>query len=406
MRVTNGQPDCRTTILNRIKSLTYGYGEIYVASRRRGGADIDDLKARLGLKEEEVAEEAPAESQDSASSAVAGGEPEKLSRASGGAAEPGAVPHEDYTTAVHDDIAPKYEPVESDFDGSSGEIQQSLVGVIIVGVVALLVGLVIGFLTSSVSDKNQLYNAKVREAASLFEDLRPVSDNLTALKGDLQGMSVDGYTEGFGERLRQLYKLQNEDAYSLSPLDLANSSAVLTVDEEMTQRLINFAVNSQTLKAQVDQHLAATARDQGDLEKEAAGEEESVNYAIIFDSTEQGKRWENYNESPAENVYQPIGGLKVTYDSLDVETIGEGDSARFVYTVRLPGGNEQKVPIYEVLPVAREQLVQRTTSETATSRYMGRVNQIREAVETLATQGKQLAERLEEEADKSERFAF
>lgn len=388
------------------ESLTYGYGEIYVATRRRGGADIDDLKARLGIKEEEPIEETPVESKDSAGNTEGGDAPAQASRASGGAAEPAAVRHEDYTSAVHDDIAPKFEPAESDFDGSAGEIAPSLVGVIIVGVVALLVGLIIGFLTSSVSDKNQIYNAKVREAGTLFEDLRPVSDNLTALKGDLQGMSVDGYTEAFGERLRQLFKLQNENAFSLSPLDLANSSAVLTVDEELTQRLINFAVNSQTLKAQVDEHLAATARDEGDLAKEAAGEDEAVNYAIIFDSTEQGKRWETYNESPTENAYQAIGGLKVTYDSLDVETIGEGDDARYVYTVRLPGGNEQKVPIYEVLPVAREQLVQRSTSETATSRYMGRVSRIRAAVETLATQGKQLAERLEEESVKNERFAF
>jgi hypothetical protein len=361
----------------------------------------------LGIKkEDEPAEDQDEGGEESDGSGDSGDDSSDAGQASSGTAQPQSqIPEEDYTTAVHDDTEPKYEPEETDFDDEEG-VAPSLVPVIIVGAVALAVGLIVGGLTASVSGKNQLYNMKVREAGQLSEALAPVQGNIVALNNSLQAITIDGYTPEFNTAVEGLYKDKPAEAFLLRPSDLAAAASVLSIDEQLARRLINYAVNTQSLQDQVNRHLAAVQRDQEDLESEAAGEEDDKNYAIIFDSNEQGNRWETFQENTEENAYQPIGGLKVTYDSLEVETIGEGDDARYVYTVRMPSGSEQKVPLYEVIPMPREQLVQSATTETATSRFVGRAQRIKEAISTLAQQGNALLQQIEDEAANSERFTL
>ena len=388
-----------------------------MATRRRGGADLSDLKAQLGIQEAPEPEpEVPGEPEPAASGDaghvghVDAGAPAYADAHVGGEsgyADPAAAAayaDEDYGAAVSSAEEVKEIRIEAtDRDEAFNANPKFNFKAVIPLAAVFIVALFLGTFYGSASGKNESYNAQISDAQRMIEVIQPLANNLSSLRNDLEAITVQGYSEDFDARLAQAYS--GSGRITLEATQLNTARALLGLDQQIGPQLVSLASNTQLLRDLVERHQATTRREMDEIQREIAGNTDSANYAIVFDSAQQGQRYGAFMENAEANPYIPIAGFKVTYDELVPTMEGTGNNQRPVFTVTFPNGQPRTVPIYEVIPLDRAQLIERTSNETAISRYVQRAVQIRENVEAVARQASSLAGMIEEASQRSPRFS-
>lgn len=365
-----------------------------MATRRRDMGN-SDIRARLGIQdapEPEAIQEVPVEAMPEALTTPQwSGESdsaEHVSSVPGGApptASIDAFAHENYAEAVAE---PEDAPVVvAEKDWRDDEVLVAPAGpglktALIAGGVALLIGLGIGTAVGKVVEANLAVAAQTEQAQRLQEPVAKAATRLAALATDIDTMSLERFNEEFDERLAQDFLPGNSVVISTSTL---NGSRMILADGDAGPAVTDLIASLQTLDALVKRHAALTERDRPDIQREIAGTQDKANYAVIFDVKESQRRYSDHMENPSDSGFMPVSGIRVTLpDNLDVVAQTQGQNTDYFYELRLPNGQNSMVPIYAVISLAREQLVAASSTETAISRYVARVAQLKEAVETTA----------------------
>lgn len=391
-----------------------------MATRRRGGADLDDLKARLGYagsssKADEA--EASADAESSAAETEAAGTVEADDAP---AAEPAATPEppapvadeapgapapaaaaseampygEDYANAVSE--LESAAPVVLDANAVDPELKapnNTLTGVLIAAVVALLVGVAFGAVGSTSNQARKIANAMTQEADAAAGVIRPNATKLSDLNGRVADLDVSALQPDFQTFLSEAYA---EGDLALSPVQLTGFSTLMSFDEAASRDLLSYAVGTNHLSSLVTTHLALTERDSDELARLMEGRADTANYGVAIELERILASYQSFVEDPEENPFQPILAERVTYAGLDVRVEGDGDNQREFYDVRNSAGEEMPVLVHDLVLLEREQLLPPSTGETALDRYQARAEQIQALLLELTSTQAELLTRLEE----------
>ena len=393
-----------------------------MATRRRGGADLDDLKARLGYagspsKAEEA--EAPADAESSAAETEDAGTAEA---ADAPAAAPAATPEphapvaeeapsapappaaaaaseampygEDYANAVSE--LESAAPVVLDANAVDPELKapnNTLTGVLIAAVVALLVGVAFGAVGSTSNQARKIANAMTQEADAAAAVIRPNATKLSELNGRVADLEVSALQPDFQTFLSEAYAAGD---LALSPVQLTGFSTLMSFDEAASRDLLSYAVGTNHLSSLVTTHLALTERDSEELARLMEGRADTANYGVAIELERILASYQSFVEDPEANPFQPILAERVTYAGLDVRVEGDGDNQREFYDVRNSAGEEMPVLVHDLVLLEREQLLPPSTGETALDRYQARAEQIQALLLELTSAQAELLTRLEE----------
>lgn len=367
-----------------------------MATRRRGGSDLSDLKAKLGIQEAPEPEAQPDEQQG----AEAGGESagDAAPDAPQGEAAPEAayqqpVYDEDYATATSttEDESIKIEDLPDDHDYSS--VGDDRIGSFAIFAIAGVLFGIIAALAITTIRGNKAVKAQIAQAEEFVERTQPISQRITVLKNDLEAMTFDGYSDEFQERLLQDFGAS--DRLGMPASRLSNYRALLA-SQSAAGDIIPFIVNLQALGSQVDRHIELTQRDQSEIERIIEGTTDQTNYAVVYNVQAVQGAYAEYVEDPEEASFTPTSGLRVTLpDSLEI--VERDDD--FFYEIEMPDGDTGTFPIYAVISLPREQLIEGMSSDNAMSRYQRRVERIRSAISDIATQASEVLTTVEEVAE-------
>lgn len=395
-----------------------------MATRRRGGADLDDLRARLGLSDDKPA--VPPETDDTPSDdagADAAAAPDEgtpvAATESDRAPAPAAAPApatpvrtavdddpflgEDYTQAVSEAESGSYEYDPHAHDPSIKAPRGGFnVGLIVAVVVCLGLGLALGAGFTAGNAARKLDNAITADAGRMLAEVEPISRELAALSGTLAGIAAETqYNDDFQAQLRAAY---GEMPPVLEGGTLATASALMAYDGDLSRQLIAYSMSTQFLAELVETHLRKTERDADEIANEIANVTDERAVGIAFSLADQLGAYNAHVQEEA--AYQPNGGERVFIESLAIQTSGEGDDVVEFYEVEGSSGQEIQVPISDLILVPREQLLPAITNETPVMRYRARAAQIKEVVAQVAEQQEGLVERLREVSARPEQFTF
>lgn len=381
-----------------------------MATRRRDMGS-SDIRARLGIQdapEPEVVPEVTEESPEAASRSVA--EQASAEAVAGGVPPTASVSdfaHENYAEAV---IDPDEEPthvVEDDWrDMEPVATPSTATGkvAVIAGVAALAIGLGLGLGIGKVSEANKSVNMQTNQAATLLEPIESAASRIAVLSNELDSMNIERYSEELDARLAQDFGAGSSLALSTSQLI---GSRMILADGDAGPAVTELVSSLQTLDAMVKRHLALTQRDLPDIQRELAGTQDKANYAVIFDVQESQRRYGEHMENPSDSGFMPVAGIRVTLpDNLDIVEQAQGGSSDYFYEIRLPNGQNSMVPIYAVISMQREQLVEGASAETPISRYVSRIAQIKEAVEATNITATRAQRTVNDVAGRGQRFGF
>ena len=383
-----------------------------MATRRRDMGS-SDIRARLGIEEApepevipEVSEESAAAGSPSSQGSDEGGRAEQAAPVAGGVpptASAEAFAHENYAEAV---APPEDAPVEAAVDDwRDEEVVVAPAGpgkkiALMAGGIALALGLGAGLAIGKVSEANRAVNIQTEQAQSLEEPVNKAASRLAALAAELDTMSLERFNSDFDDRIAQDFLPGNSLVISPSTL---NGSRMVLADGDAGPAVTDLVSNLQTLDAMVKRHAILTERDRPDIERELAGNQDKANYAVIFDVKESQRRYGEHMENPSDSGFMPVSGVRVTLpDNLDVVE----QNSDYFYQIRLPNGQNTMVPIYAVISLPREQLVAASSTETAITRYVARVAQIKEAVDLNVTVANRAQRAVEAVAQRGSRFGF
>lgn len=354
-----------------------------MATRRRGGSDLSDLKAKLGIQEAPEPEPQP-EAQPEAAEAQAAEE---------GGESAGDASHvqpayqqpaydEDYATATSttEDESIKIADVPDDTDYGAVASSNNKAGGIVFFILAGVVVGIIAALALSAMRGNKAIKTQIAQAEQFVEEVQPLSQRITVLKNDLEAMTFEGYSAEFQERLLQDFG--PSERLGFAPNRLSNYRALLA-SESAAGDIVPFVVNLQALGAQIDRHIELTNRDQREINSIIEGTQDETNYAVVYNVQAVQGAYQEYVDNPEESNFTPTSGLRVALpDTLEI--VERNDD--FFYEIAMPDGNTGTFPIYAVISLPREQLIEGMSPDNAMSRYNRRVESIRSAVSEIATQ--------------------
>lgn len=382
-----------------------------MATRRRGAASLDDLKARLGYTEptEPTGDEPTQTSELDSEETVVRDEPSgSVAPSAEVSAEPasgGALFDEDYSDAVAEDAGSfDYDPNQVDGD-IKAPASKTLMATILASAAALLLGLAIGVIGTSNNTARALENATTADSGVLLEEVRPIASALTTLDGDLSSLAAETtYTPAFETRLRETFtggELPVLDANLVSA-----ATTLMVVNDRLGTALVDYAVATSFLASTVDRHLRATEADTEEIAALQAGTQDTTNYGIAIEFETLLNRFQSFIQDPEANPFSPIAAERITYENLDMTVEGEGDEQREFYTVTTATGQTINVLIHDLVLMPREQLLPPISSENALDRYRARATQIKEVLAQITAMNADLLTQLEDLADNQVYFTF
>jgi len=375
-----------------------------LSDQNKPGSGLDDLKARLGLTtptkpEPEPEPEIPA-------GEVGAFDPDAPTGETGAA----AAPEEDYSASVMPEPKPLAHvsaphPAYNEVDPSLSTPTSAGTRAALVFAILILFGLgtFIGFSFGKVMRERMVANEVIDDAAELLRAVTPVSSALI----DLQGTLNEHGNEYSPELHQVLLDTFGSEPPALRATSVAGAHVVLTPGAEITRMLVNYAVGTQQLASLGQMHLAATIRDQpliDELLSDAAAE--VVNYAIHFENVEQTQAYYTFLDTPEEAPFTPRSASVVTYDTLEMIVVGEGEEQNHYYNVTDRAGRNGQANIYDVLLLGADQIVENSQEETALDRYRIRVAVLREKLNEVILMQRGLREALDERAAGTKRFAI
>lgn len=390
--------------------------ETTVATRRRGAASLDDLKARLGYSGPNEAvpdtENSEAASEEAEEAASDEGAAEPATADSAPAAAPSVATDdagifdEDYSDAVAEESPAEftYDPNQVDAD-IKAPASKTLLATVLATAAALLVGVAIGVIGTANNTVRSLENATTTDAGVLLEAVRPVAGALTALDGDLAAIPAETqYSPEFEERLRATFT--GGDLPVLEPGLVAAAKTLMVVNDSLGRQLVDYAVATNYLNGSVERHLRATEVDADEITALQAGTEDNTNYGIAIEFETLLNRFQMFIQDAEANPFSPIAAERVTYDSLEMIVEGEDDEQREFYAVTTATGDNINVLIHDLVLLPREQLLPPISSENALDRYRARATQIKEMTAQVTTMQADLLAQLEDLADNQIYFTF
>lgn len=425
-----------------------------VATRRRGGADLDDLKARLGIQEpsatpgapdpapssagdDSAADESTFASADDAASApeaarpaapaatpaatpaaASGPAPASPSAAPAAPPRPAAPPAprpadlEDFANAVDSDIAPT--PMASTDDVPLDISPKAEVPILaVVGAVALLVvGALLGVMAGSGNAGRQINNARMDGARDLLTAIEPVTVQIATLNGQLQGIDADArYNADFETRLRETYE-GNRPEVRATALTTGAAPTVLAVDPNLTRMIVEYVNATQQLAILVDDHLRRTQRDLPEIERELANIQDERAIGVVFPFEQIVEAYNRLFDDPT-STWAPVIGERVFLASMEAtrpeapaDAAPDAPAPPPAYQAQSATGQDLTIPVTNLVFIPRAQLLPAITAETPISRYRARASAIKNAIETLAQQQSGLADQLRDIANQPRVFTF
>lgn len=392
-----------------------------MATRRRGAASLDDLKAKLGYADsgEDAAEsgtpegettpdggEGDAAETSEAPAAAASTPAPAASTARPAAATRPAFEDEDYSAAVAETPTPEtmsLPPVAEDV-ALVAPMSRNLTATIIAAAVALLLGVALGIIGVSNNTVRKMENAAIGDAQSMLDAIRPVSSALTSLDNDLSTLPANvEYTPAFEDRLREAY---GSSRPVIDPAALNGAKTLLVRNEPLARQLVEYAIATSFLGSLVDRHLRATQADDEEIQRLQAGIVDEKNYAIAIEFEQQLAKFQAFAQDPDANPFQPVTAERVTYDDLEMVVRGEGEARREFYTVKTATGESIEVLVHDLVMLPRDQLLPPVSNENALDRYRARAAQIKEYVANTAAMQSALISQLDEVANSKPYFTF
>jgi hypothetical protein len=410
-----------------------------VATRRRGGADLDDLKARLGLAEEGDSPSADGDSDASADAEASSEEGEgddstedSLSTSAAAAAAPApraaaAAPRPaspraaapapvqaEATSAEEEDFASKESDEKFDvtfdpnaFDPSLKAPGRSVAGfVAVVSVVCIAVGVVVGLGLGLGNEKRSLVNSTIQSSNNVLARIEGVAERLTDLNARVQSLPVEStYNQEFEDTLAASYA---SEAPIFDGNSLVLAGSVLAYDARVTSPLLDYSMKTNLLASLVRSHLELTGLERDAIQTEIAGNADSSNYGIAF-SLEGvlGAYNATLGENPA--PYQPISAERVSFQTLEQVMIppdASPDNQVAAYNVTNSAGAEIQVPIHDLLVLPRAQLLPAISDDTPLTRYRRRAARIKSLLNDVVVQQQDIVSGLREMGAQTPVFAF
>lgn len=390
-----------------------------MATRRRGGADLDDLKARLGYGSSSADPPAPRD-EDSASEELeaqddpAAEEPEEpanagsvldeleaKARALHSSAPAPAAPaaramdEEDYSNAVSN--------VESeagfsyDANATDPTLQapggKSLTGVVIAAVAALLLGVAFGAVGTTANYARSLDNQIIADATAARTAVQPRAERIRTLRASVGDLTIETYSADFDAHLRTAMA---EGEIGLPAAALSSISALMAYDDRLSGDLVNFVVQSNLLSQLIQRHLALTERDREEIDRLLAGAADPRSYGVAIDLNRSVAQFQAFVADPDANPFTPMRAERVSYESLEMVVQGEGEQQRELYAVTNAAGERMEVLIHDLVLLDREQMLPPASGETALQRYVARAANIQQTVDALVATQSDLITKLEE----------
>ncbi|MCB9532174.1 MAG: hypothetical protein H6700_10445 [Myxococcales bacterium] len=385
---------------------------------RRGAANLDDLKARLGYAEPAAGEPSALDATPGAGSEDAADDDAAPAAApTASAPTPAPAPQraqpaaptpaleEDYSNAVSTADVRAFEFDANAVDPTiKAPASGSLVATAIAAATALIIGLVAGIAGVTSNSARKLENAATDEATAMLDRVRPVAAMLTSLDADVASIPADTeFRADFQERLAAAY---SGDVRALDAGYITNAATLMIRDESLGRHLVEYSISSQLLAAQVDRHLQACERDADEIQRLQAGLADSSNYGVAVELESQLNRFQAFAGDPDSNPFQPIGGERVTYDTLDMIIEGDGAARREYYQVTNAAGEPMRVLVHDLVLMQREQLLPPVSRENALDRYRARTALIKELLSNVTSQQAELVSDLEQVAQRPKYFTF
>ncbi len=403
-----------------------------MATRRRGAANLDDLKAKLGYSEpvatpnaDEASGDAPAGTPASDAGATFPDAAPAPSQDFGAApdhaagyidepqtfvppvaaAHAASVPDEDYSNAVSNLESETFEYDANAVDPTiKAPASKSLMATVIAVAAAALVGLAIGGIGVANNTVRQFQNLSIADAGRVRDVVQPISQELSALNADLAGIPAEQtYSPTFEERLRASY---GESRPVLDPALVSNAKTLIVRNEQIGRQLVEYAVATSYLGSTVDRHLRSTIRDADEIASLQAGTQDELNYGIAFELNTVLGRYNDFLTDREANPFSPVSAERVTFSELEMVTEGEGDQANDFYSVTTATGEEIQVLVHDLIVLPREHLLPPVSNENALDRYKSRAAQIKELIEQASSMQTALLSELEEIANQSPLFTF
>jgi hypothetical protein len=381
----------------------------------KGGSNLDDLKARLGLssvlapaaKKEEAAPEGADAAATGPRGAVEGGP------VSGAGPSVEEMPSGDYSAAVstvEDEVAGEGEPDPVVTDSSSAvdpglktPLAGSARGALIIGAaVLLLLALGLGFGFGRVMGDREHVNRVIDASAGMLTQIQPTADTLTAFESALAAEG-DEYTTSLDAVFGEFY------GGTISPVigghHLYDAGVLMSASQDLARALLSYSRSTELLAQQVTSHMRRSRDDRANIENLLSGQAEDVSYGVVFDNPGLNQGWSAFLENAEENPYEAPHGTVVTFGELEIVVDGEGDSIRYGYEVRV-GTLGRQIPLYNFLRVSRDQLVTNPNEETALTRYRDRVRAIRDSLNDVIRMQDTLLEQLDVQSSQPHTFTI
>lgn len=392
-----------------------------MATRRRT-TDLEALKSKLGALPEPAASaaqpsEAPAPEAAASSEPEAPAEPSAAASAAAppglAASAPAAAPAssapaapaasdgsaEDYSEAVREEEEVDLSKVDTEPIDTSA-IKRSSAGILILALFVGTVSLGIGYGSATVKEGRELSRMRQDQAGTVAGSVSTVLRTLTRLQNDLEDVGTQRYAPEFQAHLREAF---TDTPPVLDSSTLTMAGALLLYDPVLSSDLFRLATDSRILEQLARRHMQLTERDAREIQAEIAGSEDDRNFGIVFDLQGQARAYQGVlGEEGDVAAYAPIRGMRVTYDSLEVISEESGSNTDFFYNVTFADGQERRVPIYDLLVLPKEQLVESASTETALSRYLARSAELVTYLSELNSRNGRLVSEIERIADGTE----
>ncbi|MFT4705203.1 MAG: hypothetical protein ACI81R_002911 [Bradymonadia bacterium] len=408
-----------------------------MATRRRGGADLDDLKAKLGVGPTPakpaptptaddalgaIADEAPVPENDLGDSSAPSPAPKRAAALSpqhssslpgsqtpplaspqpalakaGPAAAAGAAYGEDYSDSVSElETAPAITIDPNAYDPTiAAPGTRSLTGVLIVALIGIAVGLAFGVVGMGAKQANELQDAINSEALSAKAATEPVTLRITALHQAITDLDTSRFNSDFEAQLRAAMA---EGDITLSPATLSRFNTLVAYHEQVGNAMVDYSVATAVLSRQIQEHLALTERENDEIQRLMAGLEDDAKYGVAVDLQRMISNYQAYAEAPEANAYVPMAAERVTYDSLDMTVAGEGDERVETFAVSNSAGDTMNVFVHDLILLERDQLLPPAGRYNAIDRYRQRAARIKESAEAVVGESQPLMSALESAA--------
>jgi hypothetical protein len=215
-------------------------------------------------------------------------------------------------------------------------------------------------------------------------------------------MAENGYEADFETTLRAVY---GDSRPVIESAEVTAAGPLLAYDGQTSRLMVSYAISTQFLSELVSTHLRKTDRDMEEIQREIAAVEDTRGVGIAFSFDAMVGQFNALFDDP-ELVWEPLGGERVSFESLEVQTEGEDDETRRFYAVQSFTGEAIEVPVHDLVVLPREQLLPAITAETPVGRYRARASQIKEVLGRVVEQQEDLLTRLGEISGQDEMFTF